>query len=222
MDAGLVTFSVNKEKYLGRDAWHLKSTGKTYLTYDYFFKVRDYYDSWVDPQTFHSLEFRRYIYEGSYNLLNTISFNPNQQTAVSHTKSNNNKLRADTIRLSKCIFDMLSSVYYTRTLNLSDLKPEARIPVNVLIDDSIYTIIIRSLGKEVIENDDGKKYKCIKFTAKMVQGTIFRGNEDVLVWVTDDENKIPVYVEAKIIIGTVRAHLIDAKGLKNPISALIR
>jgi hypothetical protein len=222
MDAGLVNFMVSKEKYFGKDAWHLKSTGKTYTGYDYFFKVRDYYNSWIDPQTFHSIEFKRYIYEGNYNLLNTITFDLNHQIALSHTKSNNNPLRKDTIRLSKCIFDMLSSVYFTRTLNLSDLKPEARIPVSIIIDDSVYSIVVRSLGKEVIENMDGQRYKCIKFTAKMVQGTIFRGNEDALIWITDDENKIPVYIEAKIIVGSVKAYLIEAKGLKNPIKALIK
>jgi hypothetical protein len=55
----------------------------------------------------------------------------------------------------------------------------------------------------------------------MVQGTIFRGDEDVLVWVTDDENKIPVYIEAKILVGTVKAYLKEAKGLNNPMSALL-
>jgi len=222
MDAGLVTFTTTKEKYFGKDTWHLRSTGKTYLGYDYLFKVRDYYDSWIDPQTFHSFEFRRYIYEGNYTLLNTITFDHDRRIALSNTKSNNNPLRKDTIRLSRCMFDMLSSVYFTRTLNLSDLKPEARIPVNIIIDDSVYTIVIRSLGKEVIENKDGQRYNCIKFTAKMVQGTIFRGNEDALIWVTDDENKIPVYIEAKIIVGSVKAYLREAKGLRNPMKALIK
>jgi hypothetical protein len=222
MDAGVVTFSVEKDKLPGKDAWHLKSTGKTYVGYDYFFKVRDYYDSWIDPLTFHSIEFKRYIYEGNYTLLNTISFDPDFTRAVSHTKSNNNPLRQDTIRITKCMFDMLSAVYFTRTLNLAALTPEARVPVSVLIDDSVYTIVIRSLGKEVYENEHGQRYNCIKFTAKMVQGTIFRGNEDVLVWITDDENKIPVYIEAKIIVGSIKASLLDFKGLKNPMKALIK
>ena len=56
----------------------------------------------------------------------------------------------------------------------------------------------------------------------MVQGTIFKGNEDVLVWVTDDGNRIPVYIEAKIIVGTVKADLKDTKGLKNPVTSLVR
>jgi hypothetical protein len=74
----------------------------------------------------------------------------------------------------------------------------------------------------VVENRDGKRYRCVKFAAKMVQGTIFRGDEDVLVWVTDDENRIPVYIEAKILVGTVKAYLKDMRGLRNPVSSLLK
>ena len=56
----------------------------------------------------------------------------------------------------------------------------------------------------------------------MVQGTIFRGDEDVLVWVTDDENKIPIYIQAKIIVGTVKAYLRESKGLRNPVSSVVK
>jgi len=82
-------------------------------------------------------------------------------------------------------------VYYARTLNISGLKKDEKIPIRLIIDDSMYTIHIRFLGKEIIENRDGNKYRCVKFAAKMIQGTIFRGEEDVVVWVTDDDNRIP-------------------------------
>jgi hypothetical protein len=213
---------VKKENFQGKDSWHLKSTGKTYSTYDLFFKVRDYYDSWIDPKTFHTYQFQRYIYEGGYTLVNTLTADLNRKTVISNTKSNNNAVRKDTIKQTSCLFDMLASVYYTRTLDISNMKPETRIGVSVIIDDSVYTIYIRSLGKDVVQNSDGKQYKCIKFTAKMVQGTIFRGDEDVLVWVTDDENRVPVYVEAKILVGSVKAYLKSTKGLKGPIKALIK
>ncbi len=222
MEAGLVTFSVKRENYLGNDTWHLKSTGKTYSTYDFFFKVRDYYDSWIDPKTFHSFDFKRYIYEGNYTLVNTLNFDRKHKLIISNTKSNNNPVRKDTIKISDCMFDMLSAVYYTRTLDLANLKTGVHLPVPVVIDDSVYTIYIQSLGREVIQNNDGKWYKCIKFTAKMVQGTIFRGDEDVKIWVTDDDNRIPIYIEAKIVVGSVKAHLKEAKGLKNPMKSLIK
>jgi hypothetical protein len=215
VNAGIVTFSVTREKFMGKDAWHLKSTGKTYASYDLLFKVRDYYDSWISPESFNTYEFRRYIYEGGYSLVNTLRFDYTNSRVYSNTKRNNDALRKDTLKTNLCSFDMLAAVYLTRTLDFSNVTFETKIPISVIIDDNIYPIYIRSLGKEIVTNQDGSKYRCTKFSAKMVEGTIFRGDEDMLVWVTDDENKIPVYIEAKILIGTVRAYLKETKGLKN-------
>jgi hypothetical protein len=120
------------------------------------------------------------------------------------------------------VYDMLSAVYFTRTIDLANLKTDVKTPVWVVIDDAYFAVQIRSLGKEILKTKDGVKYRCIKIGAKMVQGTIFRGEEDVMIWVTDDENKIPVYIEAKIIVGTVKAYLIETKGLKNPVTSLVR
>jgi len=222
VDAGLVTFSTDQEPYAGRPAWHLKSSGRTYKSYDFFFKVIDYYDSWIDPVTFHPYEFRRSICEGGYKLLNTLRYDRTGQTVYSSTKTNNNPVRYDTLKSAPCVYNPLLSVYVARTLDISSLKHDARIPVTVLIDDSIYAIYIRYLGKDVIENRDGKRYRCIKFSAKMVQGTIFRGDEDVMVWVTDDENRIPIYIEAKILVGTVKAYLKEMRGIRNPLTSLLK
>jgi hypothetical protein len=222
VNAGLVTFTVEKDKYLGKEAFHLKSTGKTYASYDILFKVRDYYEAWIDPVTFNSFEFRRQIYEGGYSLINTLRFDYPGNKIISNTKSNNNPQRTDTLKMLPVVYDMLSAVYLTRTLDLANLKTDVKTPVWVVIDDAFFAVQIRLMGKEVIEAKDGTKYRCLKIAAKMVQGTIFRGEEDVMIWVTDDENKIPVYIEAKIIVGTVKAYLLETKGLKNPTTSLVR
>lgn len=222
VNAGLVTFSVIRETKDGKELWHLKSTGKTYSSYDFFFKVRDYYDSWIDPETFRAASFQRYIYEGGYTLVNSMRFDHENRQVFSTTKSNNNPVRFDTLKPGPCTFDMISAVYYTRCLELTNLKPDERVPVNVMIDDSIYHIYIRFLGREMVKDLDGDMYRCIKFSAKMVEGTIFRGDEDVLVWVTDDRNRIPVYIEARILVGTVKAYLKEMKGLRNPVTSLVK
>lgn len=222
VDAGLVTFSVTNELFRGKPSWHLKGTGKSFASYDVLFKVRDYFDSWIDPESFKSLDFRRNVFEGGYTLLNTLNFDYNSQKVISNTKCKNNPQRTDTLPIRPCAFDMLSAVYFTRTLDFSDLRPENKKHVTVLIDDAYYDIYIRPLGKEIVESTDGKSYRCIKFAAKMVQGTIFKGEEDVLVWVTDDANKVPIYIEAKIIVGTIKAYLKDAKGLRNPTTSVVR
>ena len=160
VDAGLVTFTVEKDKYLGKEAFHLKSTGKTYASYDILFKVRDYYESWIDPMTFKSFEFRRNIYEGGYSLLNTLRFDHPGNRIISNTKSNNNPRRTDTLKMLPVFFDMLSAVYFTRTIDLANLKPNVKTPVWVVIDDSYFAVQIRSLGKEILKSKDGVKYRC--------------------------------------------------------------
>ena len=222
VNAGLVTFSVTSENFFGKPSWHLKGVGESFSSYDLLFKVRDYFDSWIDPVTFRSYDFRRHVYEGGYTLLNTLNFDFNANKVIANTKGNNNPQRTDTLPLRQCTFDMLSAIYYTRTLNFSELQPDQKRHVTILIDDAYYDIYIRPMGREIVESTDGKSYRCIKFAARMVQGTIFKGEEDVLVWVTDDANKIPIYIEAKIIVGTVKAYLKDAKGLKNPRAAVVQ
>ena len=221
VDAGLVTFSATQETFLGKSTWRLKGTGKSFASYDLLFKVRDYFDSWTDQETFKPISFRRYVYEGGYTLLNTLNFNYDSGKVLSSTKSNDNPQRNDTLPVKPCAFDMLSAIYYTRTLDFSNSQPGFTQHVLILIDDAYYEISIKVLGKEIVESLDGKRYRCIKFAAKMVEGTIFKGDEDVLVWVTDDDNKIPIYIEAKIIVGTIKAYLKNAKGVKSPMKSLV-
>jgi hypothetical protein len=222
VDAGVVTFSAANELFQGKPSWHLKGTGKSFASYDILFKVRDYFETWIDPDTFRTFDFRRNVYEGGYTLLNTLYFDYNSHKVISNTKCKNNPQRRDTLPVRPCAFDMLSAIYYTRTLDISGMKPADKKYITVLIDDGYYDIYIKLLGKEVVESTDGKRYRCVKFAARMVQGTIFKGEEDILVWVTDDANKVPIYIEAKIIVGTIKAYLKDTKGLRNPVTSVVR
>jgi hypothetical protein len=89
------------------------------------------------------------------------------------------------------------------------------IPIVSIIDNEVFHLHLRYLGHETIEHKNGKKYNCVKFSALLVEGTIFKGGEDLEVWVTNDANKVPVLVEAKILIGSVKAYLHEATGLRN-------
>ena len=221
VDAGVVTFKAKLEYKGEKQLWHLSSTGKTHASYDFLFKVRDFYDTWVIPETFQTVNFKRYIYEGGYTLINLLNFDYGKKKIFSSTKSNNNPVRLDTLAIQPCSFDMLAAVYFTRTIDIGHIPMYQKKQVSVVIDDKVYNIYIRPLAREVVENTDGKKYNCIRLSAKMVEGTIFKGDEDVLVWITDDDNHVPIYIEAKIFVGTVKAYLHETKGLRNPVKALV-
>ena len=85
----------------------------------------------------------------------------------------------------------------------------------MVIDNEIHDLYFRYRGKGVIETRNGEVYKCLKFTALLLEGSLFKGGEDLVVWVSDDKNKIPVLIEAKILVGSVKVYLEEATGLRN-------
>lgn len=89
----------------------------------------------------------------------------------------------------------------------------------MIIDGELHNLYIRYLGIEIIKNRDGKWYRCLKFSPLLVKGTIFESGEGMTVWVTDDLNRLPIIVEAKILVGSVKAVFYEAKGLKYPMTA---
>lgn len=221
INAGWVEFEVKEAKFLSRNVYHLNSYGSTFKGYDLFFKVRDSFKSYLDVETLKPLWFHRKTYEGGYAVNNQYIFDHNNERIFTFTENSNKPFLQDTIPLPLCTFDVLSLVYCARNLDFTDLKVNDTIPVSAIIDNELFNLFIRYLGKVVLKTKDGNKYNCIKFSALLVEGTIFKGGEDLFVWVTDDKNRIPVLVEAKILVGSVKALLSNTQGLRNEMSAKI-
>lgn len=217
VDAGIVTFKTKLDLKQEKFAWHLISTGRTFRSYDFLFKVRDTYETWIDTTTLQTIEFQRYIFEGGYQMQNKSWFDYSRQLVFSNLKVNNDPMVVDTIQMIDCTYDMLAAVYHVRSLDLDSITIGDTIPVYVALDDSTYRIDIRMNGKEIIEHPDGTYYRCNKFSAMMIEGTIFSKGQETFVWVSDDPNKIPIYIEAKILVGSVKAYLKEVKGLKQPL-----
>ena len=221
LDAAEAYFEVLPGKYEGKSAFHFKSYGRSLDGYDWIFKVRDKYEAYASDSVLRSYYFVRDTYEGGYKVDNQYEFDYKNNLIYSQSENSKKLQIKDTLLLSPCTFDMLTAIYYARSIDYSNLKKDEKVPVHMIIDNEQVELYIRYKGRETIELKDGTKYKCIVFTALMMEGSIFNGGEDVKVWVTDDENKIPVLVEAKILVGSVKAYLSKTVGLKNPITSLI-
>lgn len=222
INAGKVTFAVEDSDWKGRSAWHLKSYGTTFKGYDLFFKVRDSFDVWVDPLTLQPFEFHRKTREGSYRAHHHYVFDDENRVVNASISKRGNPYRDTAFSWPECSYDLLSMVYQARNIDFSSYERDDRIPINLIVDGEVHNLYIRYLGREVVEDRSGRKFRCLKFSPLLVDGTIFEEGEDMTVWVTDDKSRVPVVVEAKIIVGSVKAVFLDAKGLKNPITAEIK
>lgn len=223
LHAGEVQFTVDQKPFGGKQAYFFEATGKSMPKYDWMYKVRDYYRSYVDIDTFTSLWAERNTAEGSYKAYENYTFKPRERHIYSIVKNSKSKMQKDTLRATASgIYDVLTVIYQCRNVNFDRLKVNEKFPLRIILDGKIYPVYLRYLGKEVIKNKDQKKYRCIKFSALLVEGSIFKGGEDMNIWVTDDDNKIPVLVEAKILIGSVKAYLHSMEGLRHELRAMVR
>ncbi|MEO5646843.1 MAG: DUF3108 domain-containing protein [Chitinophagaceae bacterium] len=209
--AGEATFTTTLEKFNGKITYHCVGEGKTYSFFDNFFKVRDRYETYIDTATMLPIKFIRNIEEGSYKKYNNVTFNHAAKTAVSTN---------GVFKVSECIQDVLSAVYYARNIDFNKYKPGDKIPFEMFLDDEVYSLYIRYLGKEKIKTKYGK-FNAIKFKPLLVKGTMFEGGEKMNVWVSDDPNHLILRLESPISVGNVKVDMMGYKNLKYKLTSLI-
>jgi hypothetical protein len=222
VDAGEAYFKVDTSSHKGKPALFFEAFGTSYLYYDWLYKVRDIFQSKVDTNGVLPVWFLRNTYEGGYEMYNEYKFDYEKQLINIQFKDDKKPQVTVNLPLDACRFDVLSAVYSVRNINYTIYNVGDKIPVKIIINDAFYETYVRYLGKEIIQNRSGKKYRCHKLSAMLVEGTIFKDGEDLVVWVTDDKNKIPIMAEAKILIGSVKAYLTGYEGLKYEMEAEIK
>ena len=209
--AGEANFSVNQERLNNKPVYHIVGDGKTYSFYDNFFRVRDKYESFIDTATLQPYKFIRNVDEGSYKKIENVTFNQTTNTAVTN---------AGVFKVPNCIQDVVSAIYYARNIDYNKYKKDEKIPFSMFLDNEVYNLYIRYLGKETIKTKYGK-FRAIKFKPLLVKGTMFEGGEKMTVWVSDDPNHIPLRIESPISVGSIKVDMMNYKNLRYPLSSLI-
>jgi len=212
IDAGEATLEVNSTSKKGnnRELVHVKGIGRTLGGFNSVFKVYDVYESYIDKKGVFPWQFVRRVDEGGYLI--------NQDYTFQHDKSKVKTSEGKEFKVPVGIQDMLSSFYYARTLNFKDIKKGAIFEFKCFMDEEIFPLKIKYVEEEVIHIRKGK-FKCMKFVPVIQTGRLFKDESDVNFWVTSDDNHIPILVKAKIPVGSIKMHLVEWNGLKNPLSS---
>jgi hypothetical protein len=215
LDAGEATMEVRStsKKAGNREIIHAVGTGRTLGGFNAFYRVHDVYESYLDKKGIFPWYFVRRVDEGGYKL--------SQDYTFKHDKSKVDNGAGKEYKIPIGIQDMISSFYYARTLNYKDIKKGKTFEFKCFMDDEIYNLKIKYVGDEVIHIRKGK-FKCHKFVPVVQTGRYFKHEEDVNFWVTNDENKIPILVKAKIPVGVVKMHLVEWSGLKNELTSKLK
>jgi len=214
IDAGEAILEVNSTTKKGnnRDLLHVKGTGRTLGGFNAFFKVLDTYESYIDKAGVFPWEFVRRVNEGGYKI--------EQDYIFHHHKYKVKTGEGKEYKVPMAIQDMMSSFYYARTLNFKNIKKGDVFEFNCFMDEEVFLLKIKYVGEEDIHIRKGK-FNCLKFVPVIQTGRLFEDENDVNFWVTNDANRIPILVKAKIPVGSIKMHLVDWDGLKNEFTSKI-
>jgi hypothetical protein len=201
----------NLEFRAGRPVFHVVGTGRTVGMAEVFFRTRDKYESWIDADSLVPHEFIRDVDEGGYIIKRHLHFDHAQQ------KVKDNLHKVDTVfDIPKNVQDMLSAFYYARTIDGSNLKKGDLIPISVFLDHEVFTFQLKFLGKDKVKSKFGK-INCLKFMPYVQSGRVFKEKEGITLWVSDDESKVPIRMEAELAVGSIKMDLSNYKNVHPPL-----
>jgi len=212
---------VRKNDSLYGDYFHSVIKGESYKLYDLFFKVRDLFESKFNTTNGRPYYFHRDIAEGRYRMLNTYHYNKDYSIQV-QIKRKEEPLVDTLLQARECTFDLVSLFYFVRNFDFSKTPIGVNQPISFAIDNEVFNVYYRYEGKENKKVPGIGHFRTLKFVARVVSGEVFSGKQELVVWVSDDQNKIPLLFESPIKVGIVMGRLYDFENIKFPFTSKIK
>ena len=212
LNAGYATLEVKDASIKGKKIYHAVGHGYTTGMAKMFFKVEDNYESYFDKLTNKPFQYVRKIDEGGYTKNQEGFFNQDTNKILIKDYKNNTE---KTINVSENVQDIVSTFYFLRNHPaVNSIKVNEYIAVDMFFDDEITKFKLKFIGREDIDTKFGTVPTMI-FRPLVQSGRVFKEEESLTVWITDDDNKIPVRIKANLAVGSIKADLDAFKGLKN-------
>ena len=211
MNAGEVELVIEKELMpIGdRKVYHIHAKGRSYSGFDWFFRVRDHYQTYIDNKAIQPLQFSKIMEEGKYKDSDFALFNYKTKMVSSAKKGS--------VAFTGDIQDVISAIYFARTINIKDAQPGDVFPIQIYLDGEVHDLQFKYVKKEVIKTDIGK-VNAVKVVPMLVADRVFKEEEGMELWVSDDDNKVPLRVKAGLLVGSVKVDITAYNNLLWPIN----
>ena len=214
--AGEVTFKVEDEG----SRYHFSATGVTYDSYEWFYKVRDYYHTYADKQTLLPQTSIRHVTENKYRIYDKVDFDQKNRKAVyNRGQTQETATLNGNLTLTDCMHDVLSVIYYCRTLDYSNVQSGQEYPVKLMLDEETHSLKYRFIAREEKSVRGLGKFNTMRFSPQLVAGNVFTGDAKMKIWASDDANKVPLMIESPVSVGSVKVVLKSWKGLRYDMTA---
>lgn len=206
VSAGHVTFELEERMLHGKVHMAAYAKGNTAPAFDLFYKVRDEYATVFDPEKMIPKLFLRRVNEGGFRIYNDLTFNHDSLYVNADVEDSKSPRANNNYTILPNTQDIVSAIYYCRTLNYSAIDSGAMYQFPFFIDNEVHNVAIKYLGKTNITTEYGE-FKCIILQPTLLTGRVFDQADQMRIYVTDDAMRIPVYIESPLKVGKVIAVL---------------
>jgi hypothetical protein len=202
--AGIASFHIPRiRKISGRDAYHVTFEVNTVPSFDWIYKVRDRYETFVDVEGIFPWRFEQHIREGSFSRDFSAFFDQRKGKA---------KTTEGEYVIPPYVNDIVSAFYLARTFDYSNLKVNETFHLQNFYKNKTYDLDVKFLGRETVNVTAGT-FACIIVEPLVQEGGLFKSEGSIIIWLSDDELKIPVKVKTKVVVGSIDAELTKYEGL---------
>ncbi len=213
--AGTATMAVDPTLQFiqGHKCYHIRFDVASLKSFDWLYHVHDHYDSYVDVDGIFPVRFEQHIREGGYSRDFSADFD---QVAHKVQTSDN-----QSFTVPDFVHDILSAYYYVRTLDLKSMHKDDLVHLQNFYKDNTYDLDVRVLGRQDIETDAGK-FRCVVIEPLVKEGGLFKSEGRIIIWLSDDDRKLPIKVSTKVVIGSIDAVLTSYSGTRGPVDAKLQ
>ncbi|MTG96664.1 MULTISPECIES: DUF3108 domain-containing protein [Myroides] len=217
LNAGIATLKLTETVQNGVPVFHAQGIGYTTGVPKMFFKVYDDYQSYFERDKVIPHRFVRKIDEGGYtkDQEGFFDYKSNKVLVKDYEKSKEN-----TYPIVKNVQDIVSAFYYLRKYpKLNELKKNESVEIDMFFDGEVFRFKLKYLGEETLKTNFGK-IKTLKFRPYVMAGRVFKEKESLTVWVSADNNKVPLRIKASLAVGSLKADLEEFSGLVSKLEVI--
>lgn len=201
------TMKTSKNTFL-----HLSCQAATFSKWDSFFKIRDLYESYVNPTTLKPSLYKRSINEGGYTKTEKYIFKPDEKTILSTSKKKNKPETKKTFTVGNSTQDIVSIIYKLRTIDFQNYKNGQTKSFVIVFDEKEIPVLVKFMGNETVSAGNLGTKNCYKISISAKTDAL-KGKDKNLIWLTADTKKIPALIKFSIPVGTGQLTLSNATGI---------
>ncbi len=223
-EVGTVEVRTTEEQTDGRTFYKVVGVGRTLPTYRWFFNLEDTYSVWVDTTTLRPERFESDIREGDYTFQSYYTYDWDDSTVSTRWRRRQKPFREKRMPLTPESMDAISLFFNLRSAAAEDFEVGKPATLEMVLQDTIRQLHYRYLGRENKKIRNMGKFRTLKFECQLgtSEGFSFTDGTMFTLWISDDGNKIPLYIESPVRVGSINAYISGYKGLKYPVTSLMK